>query len=86
MHAWAEVYLDGAGWRGYDPSAGLAVSTGYVAVAAAADPSLASPVSGSFRGSARSEIEFTISLEASADSTPPYSRAAHSTARQEQSS
>jgi len=63
MHAWAEVYLRGGGWRGYDPSQGLAVSTGHVAVAAAADPRLAAPVSGSYRGSAASHITFAISMQ-----------------------
>jgi transglutaminase-like putative cysteine protease len=63
MHAWAEVYLRGGGWRGYDPSQGLAVSTGHVAVAAASDPRLAAPISGSYRGAAASEITFAISMQ-----------------------
>jgi transglutaminase-like putative cysteine protease len=63
MHAWAEVYLAGGGWRGYDPSAGLAVSTSYVTVAAAADPRLAAPISGSYRGAATAKMEFSISME-----------------------
>lgn len=63
MHAWAEVYLAGGGWRGYDPSAGLAVSTSYVTVAAAADPQLAAPISGTFRGSATAKMEFQISMQ-----------------------
>ncbi len=64
MHAWAEVYLPGGGWRGYDPSQGLAVSTSHVAVAAAADPAMAAPVSGNYRGIARSTMQFAISIEA----------------------
>lgn len=64
MHAWAEVYLPGGAWRGYDPSRGLAVAQGHVALAAAADPRLAAPVAGVYRGAARSSLEFTISMQA----------------------
>lgn len=63
MHAWAEVYLQGGGWRGYDPSQGLAVYTAHVSIAAAAHPLLAAPISGTFRGSARARMEFNISMQ-----------------------
>jgi transglutaminase-like putative cysteine protease len=64
MHAWAEVYIPGGGWRGFDPSRGLAVSTSHVAVAAAADPALAAPISGSYRGTASSAMQFQIQMQA----------------------
>jgi len=66
MHAWAEVYLDGGGWRGYDPSRGLAVSTNHVAVAAAADSRLAAPVTGTFRGKATAQMQFQIAVQSKA--------------------
>jgi transglutaminase-like putative cysteine protease len=46
LHAWAEVYVPGGGWRGFDPTLGLAVADRHVALAAAATPQGASPVSG----------------------------------------
>jgi transglutaminase-like putative cysteine protease len=50
MHAWAEVFLPGGGWRGYDPTHGIATADQHVPVAASRESSDATPVQGAFQG------------------------------------
>jgi transglutaminase-like putative cysteine protease len=66
LHAWSEVYVPGAGWRGFDPGLGLAVSDHHVAVAAGSLPWAAAPIVGSFRGNdAISSLDTELEIELS---------------------
>jgi transglutaminase-like putative cysteine protease len=70
LHAWAEVYLPGGGWRGYDPTLGLAVSNRHIAVAASRTSHGAAPITGTFRGTeATTQMASRVELAATA-STP----------------
>ena len=62
LHAWPEIYLPGGGWRGFDPSTGLAVSNRHIAIAVGARPEQAAPVSGTYAGTATSRLETLVTI------------------------
>ena len=65
LHAWTEVYLQGAGWRGFDASGKGAVDDRYIPVATSSKSDLTAAVSGSFSGppGVKSKLEWTIEAE-----------------------
>jgi len=66
LHAWPEVYIPGAGWRGYDPSTGFVVSNEHISLASGYNSQMASPVSGYFRGNnIKTSLSFDIIIKTS---------------------
>lgn len=65
MHAWAEVYLPGAGWRGLDPTHGVFCDDAFIPVAHAALADTVNPVQGKFYSPtpATSSLHHELTLE-----------------------
>ncbi len=62
-HAWAEVYLPGAGWRGFDSTSGQLVGGDHIAVAVHRHPEAIPPVSGAFIGSAKPHPKMEVMVQ-----------------------
>ena len=66
-HAWAEVYLPGAGWVEFDPTNGLIAGENLIRVAVTRDPAQAVPIGGSYSGEGKfagMEVDVTVRAEA----------------------
>ena len=47
-HAWSEIYLPGAGWKGFDSTIGEVVGSQHIAVAVSRHPEAVPPIAGAF--------------------------------------
>jgi transglutaminase-like putative cysteine protease len=65
-HAWAEVYLPGAGWKGFDPTSGEVTGNRHIAVAVARHPEAVPPVAGSYLGPSGQLPALSVAVRVSA--------------------
>ncbi|TXL69750.1 transglutaminase family protein [Vineibacter terrae] len=61
-HAWAQIYLPGAGWMHLDPTNALVSDGALIPVAIVRDPAQASPVSGSWEGKAEDGLGLEVEV------------------------
>ena len=61
LHAWAEAFVPGAGWIGFDGTSGLLCGEGHIPLAATASPSHAAPLDGT-SDVAAAEVQFSTRI------------------------
>ena len=62
MHAWAEAYIPGYGWRGFDPTNNLLADTNYIKAAHGTDYSDCSPIKGVLKTSGGHKTSYGVKV------------------------
>lgn len=66
-HAWAEVWIDGLDWVGFDPANLLCPTDRYVRLAWGLDAASAAPVRGTTRGALNETLDVTVEVQQQPD-------------------
>ena len=66
QHAWAEAWVPGLGWLGFDPANGVCPTDHYVRLAAALDARYAAPIRGTHRGGVGESLAVEVEVQQAA--------------------
>jgi transglutaminase-like putative cysteine protease len=72
-HAWAQIFLPGAGWVDFDPTSGKVGKSDLVTVAVVRDPLHATPLHGTFFGSPSDPIGMHVEVSVMSGARPEIS-------------
>lgn len=75
-HAWADIFLPGAGWVEFDPTNGLIAAENLIRVAVTRDPAQAVPISGSYVGTPDAYLGMDVEVTVQAGGRPTAASAA----------
>lgn len=62
-HAWAEAWVDGLGWVGFDPANGMCPTERYVRLSCGFDAASAAPIRGTQRGGRNEALDVKVEVE-----------------------
>ena len=63
LHAWAELYIPGAGWRGFDPSGKGLIDERYLTLVSSSKSNLTAVITGNFKGKANLKNNLTWEIK-----------------------
>ena len=63
-HAWAEVYVSGLGWVGFDPANRCCPDARYIRLGSGLDAQDAAPIRGTARGPGKESLDVTVAIAA----------------------